>query len=128
MTLPRLLTASAVVLGAGALMYGAFRPGETPPTREATREGLTPTDRSSGDEPSDRPLVIESPAPAPDGMVWVPGGSFMMGTDERPADAGPHGKTPYSPAHEVEVDGFWLDATEVTNAEFLRFVEATGYR
>ena len=31
------------------------------------------------------------------------------------------------PEHEVEVDGFWMDETEVTNAQFAEFVEATGY-
>ncbi|MBX3208130.1 MAG: formylglycine-generating enzyme family protein [Labilithrix sp.] len=53
-------------------------------------------------------------------MVFVPGGSFWMGSDEpRMRDA--------RPWHEVTVDGFWMDRTEVTNEEFLRFVEATGH-
>ncbi len=55
------------------------------------------------------------------GMVWVPGGEFMMGTNE--SDAYDTEK----PAHPVKVDGFWMDATEVTNAEFKSFVDATGY-
>ena len=54
-------------------------------------------------------------------MVWVPGGDFTMGTDETESYA------PERPAHHVRVDGFWMDATEVTNAEFAKFVEATGY-
>ena len=54
-------------------------------------------------------------------MVWVPGGEFTMGTD---SDLGwPDEK----PAHRVRVDGFWIDQTEVTNAQFRAFVEATGY-
>src|SRR5262245_11556300 len=64
-----------------------------------------------------------SPAPAggPPGMVWIPGGEFTMGTD---SDLGwPDEK----PAHRVRVDGFWMDQTEVTNAQFRAFVEATGY-
>ncbi|HTU22012.1 MAG TPA: formylglycine-generating enzyme family protein [Gemmataceae bacterium] len=57
----------------------------------------------------------------PPGMIWVPGGEFTMGTD---SDLGwPDEK----PAHRVRVDGFWMDETEVTNAQFRRFVEATGY-
>lgn len=60
------------------------------------------------------------PAPPP-GMVWVPGGEFTMGTD---AEVGwPDEK----PAHRVRVDGFFMDETEVTNAQFRAFVAATGY-
>jgi formylglycine-generating enzyme required for sulfatase activity len=54
-------------------------------------------------------------------MVWVAGGEFTMGTD---SDLGwPDEK----PAHRVRVDGFWMDRTEVTNAQFAAFVKATGY-
>ena len=61
-----------------------------------------------------------STAPPP-GMVFVPGGEFTMGTT---SDLGwPDEK----PAHRVRVDGFWIDRTEVTNADFGRFVAATGY-
>jgi formylglycine-generating enzyme required for sulfatase activity len=57
----------------------------------------------------------------PPGMVWVPPGDYMMGVeDERFPDA--------SPRHRVTVDGFWMDRTEVTNAQYARFVKATGYK
>lgn len=57
----------------------------------------------------------------PAGMVWIPGGEFTMGTnDER---AYHHER----PAHRVKVDGFWMDKTEVTNGQFKKFVDATGY-
>jgi formylglycine-generating enzyme required for sulfatase activity len=55
-----------------------------------------------------------------DGMRWIPGGEFRMGS----ANFYPEEK----PVHRVRVDGFWMDETPVTNAEFRRFVEATGYR
>jgi len=58
------------------------------------------------------------PGPAPDGMVWIPGGTFWMGSDQIP-DA--------QPPHKVYVDGFWMDKTEVTNAQFAAFVTATRY-
>lgn len=61
------------------------------------------------------------PTPAPEGMVWIPGGEFEMGSDSRLA------RPDERPAHRVRVDGFWMDATEVTNAQFRAFVEATGY-
>lgn len=57
-------------------------------------------------------------APAP-GMVRIPGGAFLMGSDRHYPEE--------RPAHPVRVDGFWMDATTVTNAAFARFVAATGY-
>jgi formylglycine-generating enzyme required for sulfatase activity len=61
------------------------------------------------------------PSPAPPGMVWVPGGTFTMGSD------GDRAKPDEKPAHLVELTGYWIDATEVTNRQFAAFVEATGY-
>lgn len=58
---------------------------------------------------------------APEGMVWVPAGEFEMGWD------GAEGRPDERPAHQVYVDGFYMDVTEVTNAQFRKFVEATGY-
>lgn len=53
-------------------------------------------------------------------MVWIPAGRFAMGS-ERPVF------TDARPVHNVELSGFWMDATLVTNAEYRRFVAATGY-
>src|SRR5215470_7437403 len=66
---------------------------------------------------------------APPGMVWIPGGEFSMGTaSESESLCTMPGMThDASPIHRVYVDGFWMDATELTNAEFEKFVEATGY-
>jgi formylglycine-generating enzyme len=55
------------------------------------------------------------------GMVWIPGGEFLMGTDD--TQAYEHER----PAHKVKVNGFWMDETEVTNAQFQEFVKAAGY-
>jgi formylglycine-generating enzyme len=52
-------------------------------------------------------------------MVWISGGSFTMGSD--------HHYPEEAPAHQVTVDGFWIDRHAVTNAEFARFVRKTGY-
>jgi formylglycine-generating enzyme required for sulfatase activity len=52
-------------------------------------------------------------------MAWVPGGEFLMGSDDHyPEEA---------PAHRVRVDGFWIDRCAVTNDDFARFVQATGH-
>jgi len=55
------------------------------------------------------------------GMVWVNGGTFMMGGDNYQAAADEF------PKHKVIVKGFWMDAAELTNAQFEKFVNATGY-
>ena len=57
-------------------------------------------------------------APAGD-MAWIPGGTFRMGSDAHyPEEA---------PARDVEVSGFWMSRTTVTNADFAGFVAETGY-
>jgi formylglycine-generating enzyme required for sulfatase activity len=60
------------------------------------------------------------PGPAPEGMVWVPGGTFWMGCEGC-------GMPDALPVHLVRVDGFWMDRAPVTNAEFEKFVRATGH-
>jgi formylglycine-generating enzyme required for sulfatase activity len=65
----------------------------------------------------------------PEGMVWIPGGEFSMGAAEQPGmnDVGMQATRDSRPIHRVYVDGFWMDATEVTNAQFAKFVAATKY-
>lgn len=62
-----------------------------------------------------------SASPFPQGMVWIPGGEFTMGSNDEEA------KADEKPSHPVKVDGFWMDETPVTNRQFQEFVEATGY-
>ncbi|NEJ82783.1 SUMF1/EgtB/PvdO family nonheme iron enzyme, partial [Rhizobium leguminosarum] len=54
-----------------------------------------------------------------DGLVWIPGRTFTMGSD--------HHYPEEAPAHPVNVDGFWISETPVTNRQFKQFVEATGH-
>jgi formylglycine-generating enzyme required for sulfatase activity len=54
-----------------------------------------------------------------DGMIWLPGGRFRMGSDAH--------YTEEAPAHDVEVSGFWIDRTQVTNRQFAAFVAETGH-
>lgn len=58
--------------------------------------------------------------PGAEGMVWIPPGTFSMGCgDCELPDA--------VPVHRVRLDGFWMDATPATNADFELFIEETGY-
>jgi formylglycine-generating enzyme required for sulfatase activity len=94
-------------LAAAAYRQGWFVPS---PAR------ATPTPIKDLGEPRVNAEAI--PTPMPGGMMWIPGGVFWMGSEQF-LDA--------VPVRKVYVDGFWMDKTEVTNAEFQRFVEATGY-
>jgi formylglycine-generating enzyme required for sulfatase activity len=78
------------------------------------------TDDSRPEPVLESELIVEEPHPTPVGMKWVPGGTFAMGSNSpRFPDE--------SPAHQVTLDGFWIDETEVTNAQFREFVNATKY-
>jgi formylglycine-generating enzyme len=57
----------------------------------------------------------------PPGMVEIAGGEFTMG------GTGELARSDERPAHRVRLEGFWMDAAEVTNAQFRQFIEATGY-
>lgn len=63
------------------------------------------------------PATLPAQAP-PAGMVWIPGGEAVLGSQRGDRDA---------PLHRVRLRGFWIDRTEVTNAQFAAFVAATRY-
>src|SRR5436305_6387908 len=60
-----------------------------------------------------------SEALADDGMLYVPGGTYRMGSD--------HHYPEEAPVHRVTVDGFWIDRTPVTNRQFRNFVRETDH-
>src|SRR5262245_4852845 len=72
----------------------------------------------AGTSPCETQTIPQTPL---SGMVWIPGGEFTMGSSLEIARADE------KPAHRVRVEGFWMDANEVTNQQFRTFVEATGY-
>ena len=62
---------------------------------------------------------VDRPSSHQADMIWIPGGTFRMGSDKHyPEEA---------PVHRVTVDAFWIDRTPVTNREFREFVRATGH-
>ncbi|TDU34271.1 formylglycine-generating enzyme required for sulfatase activity [Gelidibacter sediminis] len=80
---------------------------------------------ASQPDPLPHQLLIKQPdtIKTPKGMVWVQGKTFTQGAKPDDALAMPREQ----PAHEVTVDGFFMDITEVTNKQFKEFVQATGY-
>jgi sulfatase modifying factor 1 len=115
---------AALALAGGAVWWWYGR--GTPPAGSAENVAVPRP------EPTFAPTV-PNPAPGegtpPPGMVWIPGGEFSMGAlDPRGSDhGGPDAMADARPVHRVYVDGFWMDATEVTNEQFARFVNETGY-
>ena len=63
------------------------------------------------------------PQNTPEGMVWIPAGVYKQGASAKDKIALPHEK----PKHSVQIDGFYMDITEVTNAQFSKFIDATNY-
>src|SRR4051812_6596303 len=68
---------------------------------------------------STRPRSTASEIAGREDMIWIPGGTFRMGSDTHYAEE--------APAHGVKVDPFWIDRAPVTNREFRNFVRATGH-
>ncbi len=133
-----LLSAGGVLSLAGAAFVLALWLSAPDSTTQIAKQPLTKTPRNTTPPPRSRDTPLFSPtlpgtssAPEthPGGMVWIPGGEFSMGSD----DAGesicslPGITQDAIPIHRVRVDGFWMDECEVTNRQFAKFVEATGY-
>ncbi|MEM6844092.1 MAG: formylglycine-generating enzyme family protein [Bacteroidota bacterium] len=103
------------------LLSLGFSSCQTDNPKQNESPGDTPT---ATEEPAPQATVLASAQPTgetPEGMVWIPGGEFIMGSDHETATE------VEGPAYPVEVSGFWMDTHEVTNAEFRKFVEETGY-
>jgi formylglycine-generating enzyme len=112
-----------VALGVGWLVYhrpvAASKPEASRVAGAETASAFRPT----------IPNPAAAPGSAPVGMVWIPGGEFSMGGED-PRESicgGREAMDDARPIHRVAVDGFWMDATEVTNDQFAKFVEATHY-
>ncbi|MBI2684793.1 MAG: formylglycine-generating enzyme family protein [Acidobacteria bacterium] len=115
LTVPRIIALAAVLTAVGCASRQA---SESPKRNREAPHASHEAGRQLGTAAS----INQTPPPgsAPEGMVWIPGGTFWMGCDDCDMpDA--------LPVHPVSVDGFWMDATPVTNAQFQKFVDATGY-
>jgi formylglycine-generating enzyme required for sulfatase activity len=104
---------------------------ESKPTLpEATQAKLVPTNTPVPPPPTPTPApeteateeAAEAPAPSSvvEYLIEIPAGPFIMGSDTGAEDE--------APAHEVDLPAFEIDLFEVTNADFAKFVEATGYQ
>jgi formylglycine-generating enzyme len=119
-----------VVVGVAVATAIKIQPSKRPGSAADGVNPATATDSASL-SPFLPTVENKTPAPAspPEGMVWIPGAEFSMGsTVDSESLCGLPGVTrDGQPVHRVYVDGFWMDATEVTNEEFEKFTKATGY-
>ncbi|MBS0203606.1 MAG: formylglycine-generating enzyme family protein [Planctomycetes bacterium] len=86
-----------------------------------TRFRIASRENPAGETTSRVAPEVTHPVSATDNMVLIPGGEYTIGTDSE------LGWPDEKPAHKVRVERFWIDITEVTNAQFAQFTEATGY-
>src|SRR3954452_19416557 len=108
-----------MALRAGTATWSGWRPvspsnvGTVVPTRSRARKArLTVTSMRAATAGGKFGVSTKN-------MVWVPGGEFLMGSEEFYPEE--------RPVHRVQVDGFWMDEHPVTVAEFRRFVKETGH-
>jgi serine/threonine-protein kinase len=98
---------AALAIASVAIVYFAFF------SRSAPEQPQTP------EQPVAQTPKVDKANP-PSGMVYVPGGTYMMGRNT---------EDPYEgPPHEVKVAPFFMDKTEVTNRQYAEFIQATGYK
>src|SRR5687768_7279608 len=116
------LGAYEIVALAGVLAMAVSCAPSSPIPSESHEGHRTPAPPAAGiaADAAVRINTTAAPGPPPKGMAWIPGGAFWMGCEGC-------GMPEALPVHLVEVDGFWMDRTPVTNADFERFVAATGY-
>ncbi len=118
------------VLVAGLFVVGAFWIGNSQTVSNSKKNSAgedvaTPTapalaKTTAQRRPEDAALIVREPGKTPPGMAWIPGGVTLIGNAE-----GEHEDE--RAEHEVALDGFWMDATEVTNRDFQKFVQVTKY-
>lgn len=124
MTSKRLLALSAIILASAAASVRGRAADAAAPAVKAPAAAAEATFAPTV------PNKTPAPGPAPEGMVWIPGGEFSMGCQDVSLvpGCGSDAMRDARPIHRVAVDGFWMDKTEVTNAQWEKFVEATHYR
>ncbi|QDT63673.1 formylglycine-generating enzyme family protein [Calycomorphotria hydatis] len=122
-----LVPAAALVTALGGLVVAALAPtGQSPVPQPLSAKAIdaekTEQHPNAKVTPVSETIIVDAPTENPEGMVWIPGGTFEMGNPE----PNEHQRDE-DPVHTVTLDGYWMDETEVSNQQFKEFVDATGY-
>lgn len=105
----------AVVASIGVVVFAILGP-----VSGRGRSSTDPAVATAGAISSSSEVVVDPPGDSPLAMKWIPGGTFRMGNSNGPHEDERH-------EHKVAIDGFWMDESEVTNAQFAKFVNETKY-
>lgn len=122
----------AIYLRSGRVDVTTAAATEVNPSAAAAGKPDTNTSMPESKEVAFGPTIPNTTPPPPKmpiAMVWIPGGEFSMGAQNPPDmdDVGMKATLDSRPVHRVYVDGFFMDKTDVTNAQFEKFVKATNY-
>jgi formylglycine-generating enzyme required for sulfatase activity len=125
---PLVVIGLAIIGGVSwAVMRGFGSANDASPAAVSRTTAVTPNAQPNFE--ATIPNSAPAPGALPEGMIYVPGGEFSMGSLD-PTEMVCGGDQPMDdarPLHRVSLDAFFMDATEVTNEEFDRFTTATGY-
>ena len=97
-----------------------LKPATVAPTRTPTPTATATEQPTATATPANWRIAV-LPGGVESAQVLVPAGAFMMGAEDEDADEDE------DPIHEVRLDAFWLDVTEVTNVQYAAFVADTGF-
>ena len=125
----KVISATLTLLAACiVLVVVVLKTGDSGSAKEVANDQLPelpkPAEAKSSKSTTSSTVIADQPSPPTNdprvaNMQWLPGGRFEMGELNTVPDE--------FPPHAVELDGFWIDTTEVTNRQFKEFVAATGY-
>jgi sulfatase modifying factor 1 len=118
--LPRWPLIFWAAFGLGAVLWGLWMVKFVRQTRrDPANDFFVPRDNTAPQISTNPAAPSASAAANTNGMVWIPGGKFWMGSAD--------GRSDEAPQHQVTLAGFWMDKTEISNEQFEQFVHATGY-
>ena len=93
-----------------------------------SRDGAAPATTTTTTTATITATTADTTAPSATArLIWVPGGEFVMGHDNRSLSPSTFDADGEGPSRRVAVDGFWMAETEVSNAQFAAFAAATGH-
>ena len=115
----------STILCLTALSLLSCKPQSNAPVAQKEEKASTPPTEQKKQDPAASKQLFTAPK-APEGMTFIPGGSYMRGSHGKQDNGQIYPEE--APVHKTTVSPFFMDITEVTNAQFKAFVDATGFK